>query len=122
MPAPAPPQIILFNALVNDVGNGFIGPFPIVGWSIVDMFVSQVSFVGGASPTVTLDIDSVGPDGNTYNQIATAALSATAGGAASASVGLGTTTNKPIGSSVRVHYAVAGAPTSLAFYVYLIAR
>lgn len=113
---------VLANQTVNDTGNGFIGPFDITGYEMIEALISSVAFVAGTSPTVTIDLDAVSPDpaGATMNQAATAAL--TAGQSSTLAAGWASASNKALGTSVRAHYTVAGAPTSLSFYIYLIAR
>lgn len=112
----------LYAGTVTDTANGHIGPWLVQDYSYVEIYIGTISFVGGTSPTVTIKGGVVDLQGNVYTQSTSAALAAGAGSNYATCVGNAGMTNKPIGRKFQVNYSLAGAPTSVTFYIEVLAR
>jgi hypothetical protein len=88
----------------------------------VDIFVTNISFVAGTAPTLTVNYSSSDSTGSTtfLQQYTTGALSA--GGSASTAIGPNLSTNKPIGTGFNITWTLGGAPTSCTFNLSVIGR
>jgi hypothetical protein len=114
-----PPATILTAQSYTLTAAGTVISFPSLDYDGVDVLLSGISFAGGTSPQLTINVNTV--DGNTVvHNIWTSTQGP--GGQDQRAIGYGVQQNVLLGATVSVSVTISGAPTSVTFYLEVIGR
>jgi len=115
-----PSEIIISGVTTVSAGGNFPN-FDVSRYSSVEVAVTVLSAVGGASPTIAFSYWAVDPFGNIYNLWTSAATAPNAN--ASQNIGLNAQTNRMILKSGQLQWGgITGAPTSMTFNYVVLGR